>query len=45
MTLAWFAIWFAANIIGGSEPLTFDPVNGWGGTLMFAAAVDFARAT
>jgi hypothetical protein len=44
MTFAWFAIWFIANNIGGSEPLTFDPVNGWAGTLMLAAALDLARA-
>jgi hypothetical protein len=42
VTLLWFVIWFVANIIGDSEPLTFDPVNGWGGTLILAAALDLA---
>jgi hypothetical protein len=40
MTLIWFVVWFIANLIGGNEPLTFDPVNGWTGTLLFAIAVD-----
>ena len=45
MTIAWFIIWFVANNLGGSEPLAFDPVNGWAGTLILAAAIDLARAT
>jgi hypothetical protein len=44
VTLAWFVIWFVANNLGGSEPITFDPVNGWAGTLILAAAIDLARA-
>lgn len=44
MTLLWFIIWFIANNIGGGEPLTFDPVNGWAGTLLLAVALDLARA-
>ena len=43
MTLFWFFIWLIFNIIGDNEPLTFDPVNWWAGTLMFAVAVDLGR--
>jgi len=43
MTIIWFLIWLVANTIGDSEPLTFDPVNGWAGTLVLAAALDLAR--
>jgi hypothetical protein len=43
MTIIWFLIWFVANAIGDSEPLTFDPVNAWAGTLVLAAALDLAR--
>ena len=44
MTLIWFIVWFICNIIGGSEPLTFDPVNGWAGTLLLVVALDLAAA-
>ena len=43
MTLVWFLIWLVANRIGDTESLTFDPVNGWAGTLVLAAALDLAR--
>jgi hypothetical protein len=43
MTLAWLLIWFAANPIGGHEPLALDPVNGWTATLILAVAVDLNR--
>jgi hypothetical protein len=43
MTLAWFVIWLIANIVGGSEPLELDPVNGWTATLVLAAALDLNR--
>ncbi|MEZ5073916.1 MAG: hypothetical protein R2691_03665 [Solirubrobacterales bacterium] len=43
MTLAWLVIWFIANLVGGSEPLTLDPVNGWTGTLILAIALDLNR--
>ena len=43
MTLLWFFVWLIANVIGGNEPLTFDPVNWWAGTLILAAALDLAR--
>lgn len=43
MTLIWFVIWLIANTIGGSEPLSVDPVNGWAGTLIFALALDLGR--
>jgi hypothetical protein len=29
MTLAWLAIWFIANLIGGTEALRLNPVNAW----------------
>ena len=35
MTLIWLVVWFIANNVGGGEPLTFDPVNAWVGTLAF----------
>lgn len=40
MTVIWFIIWFIANLIGGPEPLTADPVNGWLGTLILVVALD-----
>jgi hypothetical protein len=43
MTLIWFVIWLIANTIGDSEPLTFDPVNVWAGTLILAVALDLGR--
>jgi len=44
VTLVWFIVWFICNIIGGSEPLIFDPVNGWAGTLLLVVALDLAAA-
>jgi hypothetical protein len=43
MTIAWFVIWFIANLIGGDEPLELDPVNGWTATLIIALALDINR--
>lgn len=43
MTLVWFAVWLVANVWGDHEPLTFDPVNGWTGTLLLAVALDLGR--
>ena len=43
MTLVWFIVWLIANLIGDDEPLTFDPVNWWAGTLILAAALDLSR--
>ena len=40
MTFIWFVVWLIANNVGGSEPLLFDPVNGWVGTLLAAVALD-----
>lgn len=42
MTLLWLLIWLIANTVGGNEPLTLDPVNGWVGTLILAVALDLA---
>lgn len=44
MTVLWFAIWLAANLVGGDEPLKADPVNAWTATLIAAVALDLARA-
>jgi hypothetical protein len=43
VTIVWFIVWFVANLIGDSEPLIFDPVNGWAGTLLAAIALDLGR--
>ena len=43
MTLVWFVIWLIANNVGGHEPLLFDPVNAWTGTLILAIALDLGR--
>ena len=40
MTLLWFFIWLIWNNVGDNEPLLFDPVNWWTGTLLFALALD-----
>ena len=42
MTLLWFFIWLVCNLVGDKEVLTFDPVNWWAGTLLFAIAVDLS---
>jgi hypothetical protein len=44
MTLIWLVIWFIANSVGAHEPLELDPVNGWTGTLILAAALDFGAS-
>ena len=44
MTLLWFFIWFICNVVGDEEVLTFDPVNWWAGTLLFAIAVDLSKS-
>lgn len=43
MTLVWFVIWLIANVVGDNEPLLFDPVNWWAGTLILAVALDLSR--
>ena len=45
MTLLWFFVWLIWDLIGDEEPLTFDPVNWWAGSLLFVIAVDLARCT
>ena len=42
MTLVWFVVWLVSDLIGDTESLTFDPVNGWAATLILAAALDLA---
>jgi hypothetical protein len=42
MTLLWFVIWLISDLIGSREPLLFDPVNVWAGTLLAAVALDLA---
>lgn len=44
MTLLWFLIWLVFNVVGDDEPLVFDPVNWWAGTLLLAIALDLASA-
>jgi hypothetical protein len=44
MTLIWLVIWFVADQIGGHEPLLFDPVNAWTGTLILAIALDLGAS-
>jgi hypothetical protein len=43
MAIAWFVIWFIANLIGGDEALKLDPVNAWTATLILALALDINR--
>lgn len=43
MTVLWFLIWVIANFTGAHEPLVFDPVNAWAGTLILAVALDLGR--
>jgi hypothetical protein len=40
VTLIWLVIWFVFNLVGDKEPLLFDPVNVWTGTLILALALD-----
>jgi len=40
MTLIWFVIWLACDLVGDREPLTFDPVNAWAATLVLCIALD-----
>lgn len=44
MTFLWCIVWLTCNLIGSPEPLLFDPVNGWVGTLLFAIALDLSAA-
>ena len=43
MTLIWFIVSFIANIVGDHEPLLFNPVNVWAGTLLLTVALDLSR--
>jgi hypothetical protein len=43
MTVLWFLIWLAADLIGSDAPLRFDPVNVWTATLILALALDVNR--
>jgi hypothetical protein len=40
VTLVWFVVWLIWNNVGDHEPLLFDPVNWWVGTLILAVALD-----
>jgi len=42
LTLLWLLIWFISDLIGDNEPLRFDPVNFWTGTLILAIGLDLA---
>jgi hypothetical protein len=43
MTIVWFVVWLVFNLVGDEEPLAFDPVNVWAGTLLLAVALDLGR--
>jgi hypothetical protein len=43
VTILWFVVWLIADLIGDREPLVFDPVNWWTGTLLAALAIDLNR--
>ena len=43
MTVVWFVIWLVCDLVGDREPLAFDPVNWWAGTLMLVVALDLGR--
>jgi hypothetical protein len=40
VTLLWFVIWLLWNLVGDKEPLIFNPVNFWAGSLLLAIALD-----
>jgi hypothetical protein len=44
VTILWLIVWFIANLVGDHEPLLFDPVNIWTGTLILAVALDLSGA-
>lgn len=44
MTLIWFVVWLIADQTGGREPLLFDPVNIWSGSLILAVALDLSAS-
>ena len=43
MTLVWFVVWLIADRVGDREPLLFDPVNWWAGSLILVVALDLSR--
>lgn len=43
MTLIWFVVWLVSDLIGDKEPLLFNPVNWWTGTLLLTIALDLSR--
>jgi hypothetical protein len=43
VTLIWFVVWLVSDLVGDREPLTFDPVNWWTGTLILCIALDLGR--
>ena len=43
MTFLWFLVWFVASLFDDWKPLTFDPINFWAGTFLFAVALDLGR--
>jgi hypothetical protein len=42
MTLLWFFVWLIWNLVGDEEPLIFNPVNWWAGSLLFVIALDLS---
>jgi hypothetical protein len=43
MTIFWLAVWLVADLVGDREPLRFDPLNWWAGTLLLTVALDLNR--
>jgi hypothetical protein len=43
VTLIWFVVWFIFDRVGDREPLLFDPVDWWAGSLLLVAALDLSR--
>lgn len=44
MTFLWFFVWLIANNVGSNEPLIFDPVNAWTGSLILCIAMDLGSS-
>jgi hypothetical protein len=36
-------VWLISDLVGDREPLTFDPVNWWAGSLLLVIALDLGR--
>ena len=43
MTIAWFVVWFVADLVGDHAPLRLYPPNWWTVTLLLVIALDLNR--